>query len=85
MNIYFGTLEHNAVERDNIYSQIDGVIIHSWGWLKTQFRIRINKVLSAKLTIVKLGLQINHKSKNYKFQASINLEYVVFMLWGNLK
>lgn len=29
MNIYFGTLEHNADESGNTYSQIDNVIIHS--------------------------------------------------------
>lgn len=32
MNIYFGTLEHKADESGNIYSQIDDIIIHSWGW-----------------------------------------------------
>lgn len=29
MNIYFGSLEHNADESGNTYSQIDDVIIHS--------------------------------------------------------
>lgn len=56
MNIYFGTLGHNADENDNIYSQIDDAIIHSWVWLRTQFRIRINYVLSEKLMVIKLEL-----------------------------